>query len=289
MKLLILTVFASIGLAQTATPTKTDCISDVCLGDDLGKIIALKITWLDERSQLQPRTPQTGRSIAKGYEPVMNPQDLREVEKDFRGLTDSEYRLLATSVGVGGVPDEAVEIFVPQTVHIVLLNTTLPILKKTITCSAVPLHGIFKSENGHLTSVLLMSDSGKFTVVKLARQWVLNPPTNANSAQQNQVVNEQLNALYKQIRETYSGTWIQDRYYVPPVSASVRSGDSVAYFNWSDMSHPILTLYAAAFQKLESQGGVYPRGDWRNVAGTYEQTLAKSPGCAVKAPAIKIN
>ena len=156
----MLTIFAVVGLAQTTTTVtfKTECISNVCLGDDLAKLGKLNIAWLAEK----PQPTHAHSKFERTY--PLNPQDLRDVQKGFHGLTDVEYKVLATSVGDPGISDSNIAQFAPTVMHIVLQGTNMALLEKATACNGMPVHGIFKSESGHLTSVLLMSNNGKLAL-----------------------------------------------------------------------------------------------------------------------------
>jgi hypothetical protein len=117
--------------------------------------------------------------------------------------------------------------------------------------------------------------------VRTAREWTLTAPPNASDKQKGEIVIQQLNALFEEIKGTSGNQWSMDRYYVPPHSASASSSDAVAIFDWSDMEHPTLAFYTKSFAPL--------RNSWEKVAESYERQLAHVPGCVVKASAVSIN
>jgi hypothetical protein len=175
--------------------------------------------------------------------------------------------------------------------HVEVNAATLPILRKaTTTCTAMPVHGVFLSESGHYTDLLLLSDNGRLRVVRTTRRWMPNFPSTATDQQKSQIADQQYTELVKQIDDVYGGNWVFDKYYVPPHSASARSDDAVGYFDYRDIVHPVLVFYNATFSKFQRQSAVNGSPiQWSNVTASYERALANTPGCAVKAPALKIN
>jgi hypothetical protein len=280
--------FASVGLAQTV-PFKSLCFSNVCLGDDLTKISALRITsWFSEENQRkQPPTPRSGvvyHQSAPRPRPV-SPANIKMVQKAFLGLTEADYRVLASSVPSGGSLNQDIQLFLPPVLFVELNDATLPLLRKALTCTALPVHGIFKSESGHYTSVLLLSDHGKLRVVKTARKWMPAFQETTTDTQKAQISSQQLNELWKQIIETYGGDWHNNGGTVQrTTNFTAKSDDAVAYFDTRDMAHPVMTLYASAFSQFTKSND-----PWDAVATGYEQTLASTPGCAVSTPSVKIN
>jgi hypothetical protein len=286
MKFVLMTIcLIRIALAQPVDPSKlhapvapvsifkSTCFSDVCLGDDLNKIGGLKITWLSEATR------------NTRYHPL-NPQNVRDAQKAFRGLTDADYKVLAGSIYFSGTSDENINIILPPIVHIEINDATLPILKKATTCTAtLPVHGIFKSESGHYTSVLLLSDNGRLRVVKAARRWMPNFPATATDAQKDQMANQQLGELSQQINDAYGAFWHADGGTVNrTTNFSARSKDAVAYLDTRDMAHPVMTFYTATFAAFAKSDS-----PWDAAIAGYERALANTPGCAVATPTLKIN
>jgi hypothetical protein len=288
----LIAVFAVVGSAQTtAAKPKTECISGVCLGADLKQISTLNIPWLQKQQPLTKLRVAGRGNLQETQRTLQEAQHLREVQNEFRGLTDQEYKVLVASLYVAGGHnvDDIPSMEPPYIRHFIIQAANTPVFEKAVACNGVPLHGVFKSESGHLTGVLLMSDNGKYRVVRLIRQWALNAPANANSAQQNQVMLQQLQELYKQVQENYVGEWNMNRYHVPPDSASANSKNAFAYFDWSDGSHPTLVMYTTAFKNLP---GVLKNPhyiEWKEAGTVYDQMLAHCPACAVKSPTVKIN
>ncbi len=254
---------------------KTTCLSNVCLGDDLAKLAALSLTWLPE-----DKTSST------------DPRNLTELRAAFRGLSEPEYKTLAASTRFGaGVPDRYIRSFVPDpVVHLVLTPAATAPLKRAAACGGMPVHGIFKSESGHYTSVILMPEDGKLKVVKVARRFMLGMPAEATDAQRGQVLQKQLNDLVTQVQTSYGGRWNQDRYFVPPVTMSARDQAAVGYFDWSDSEHPLLTFYSASFARFQGQAN--NAGSpiaWSQVGASYERALANTPQCGLKTSQVKLD
>jgi hypothetical protein len=264
--------------AQTqaeAPQFRNKCFSNVCLGDDLDKVGSLNLVWM-------PESAQAGT----------DPRNLREVRAAFRGLTEGEYKILAAATRFGaGARDKFVSSFIPDpAVHLVLDNATVTALKRSSACSGLPVHGLFKSESGHYTSLVLLPEQGKLKVAKLARRWMLSVPAAATGAQRDQIINQQLNDLVKQVRETYGNSWVKDTYFVQPITMSARDNTAVGYFDWQDSEHPLLTFYSTELARFQGQqGNAGSPISWDRVGTSYEQNLSRSPACSIQASQVKLD
>ena len=272
-------------------PFKSRCFSDVCLGDDLAKLDSLKISWLGSAFALGDRTAPRGNM-------------LQGIAAAFRGLNEADRKTLASALtnsfiyGKGSDYSEYKDLIPGGTFdYIVISADTLIPLNRATPCAVLPVLGVFKSQNGHYTSVLLMPENGKLTVVRIVRRWVLEAPAGASEVQQVQAIRHQLDDLSNQIGETFGGGWQRGAEF-----ESMRvSADTVGYFNINRGAHPKLTLYTrsfAAYQELiyddrfpePDRGGAESPIDWQKVVSFVDKALSAAPGCEVSpAPPVKIN
>jgi hypothetical protein len=267
---------------------KSTCFSNVCLGDDLTKIAGMKIVWLPE---MRPENRRPG-----DWTPPVAPSVLKIVDTAFRGLSDSEKKTVAAAVPGPGAPsaDDAqyFQDFVPMTMHVVLNASVMGILKKATPCGALPIHGIFKSESGHFTSVLLLPTGGRLAVVRVSRRWAFSVP-NGTAEQQNQAISKQLTDLGAQLLDTHGGVWVKDTYYVQPISSSAFSDEAAAYLQWSDPARPHMSFYTRDFAKFQANHSRTPHAEapiaWDHAIETSERTLASEPRCAIQPTSVSIN
>jgi hypothetical protein len=194
---------------------------------------------------------------------------------------------------MGPTGDQDINILLPQTdlTRFEINNITLPILKRATTvCTALPIvFGIFRSESGHYTGVVLAPENGKLKVVKMSRRWMPSFPENATYEQKAQIAAQQLNELKKQIPEVYGGDWNMDAGLDGGGNKdrSVTGDGAVAYFSTKDFTHPALGFYDIAFHQYFVNKA--EKDPWEYVVMGYERALANIPGCAVLKPAFKIN
>jgi len=266
---------------------KSRCFSGVCLGDDAAKLSSLNIGWLGAaRSAQGTRFIQIVDAAYRGLSEVDQVTLAAALTPAFEGFTESpSYRTLVP-MGPGGGSD-----------YIVLNANTVKALSKATLCAVLPALGIFKSESGHYTSVLMLPEDGKLAVVRIERQWILDVPQNASNVQQSQVVSQELKELSNQIGDVYVASWAANDHDNTTVEAI--SEDTVAYFTWSDMTKPKLTFYSRALAAFQRQNRDYDQRfkwgggetgiDWEKLSSFVNGTLSAAAGCEVKPAAVKIN
>lgn len=292
---------------QTA-PFKSRCFSDVCLGDDLAKLSNLKIPWLGSEL-ISAKKLEQGVALGnenRGKEHTRSAKGVRFVQivdASYRGLSEADQVTLASALTppfTGFASDLNYRMLVPSSGfdYIVASAEVLNTMNRATVCAVLPALGVFRSESGYETSVLLVPENGKMAVARIARRWTLNVPGNASNVQQSQAISQQIAELRKQISETYGGHWINQ--------AAV-SDDTVAYYDESDIRHPRLTLYTRSFaayqllydgtfqtkaeQRDQNRGSVEAKIHWGKVSEFMDAHLATMPGCEIKptSGAVSIN
>jgi len=350
---------------STETPPvlKTRCLSSVCIGDDITKTALAKVTWIalpfvkeniDRytsapniiRYQRDPKTGQTVKTPAPKaeYLPSFLTPGLSgssgmkanvAISQSFRGLTENDVIRLALHVGAGGVgPFETTrhQIFNakdPGPDGIAITLESLALLRKaTAVCGTVPLLGMFKSESGYDTTVLMLPENGKYVVVGLHRFFSFQVPNNATPEQRNSLYSNMYRQLVGQLNATFGNYFVaaaKNTYYagapLMAVGTVVSDSEAVAYLNSGEVGEPILSLLKKSFENFDKnrqpRSGIEQRNrsllglsdqvagsgvvhsfqqnqnyyflDWQQVSSAINQQLASVPACGVTVNKVSIN
>ena len=215
MKRLAILVLACLTqvLAEDKTPVtfRSACFSSVCIGDDVDKLI-----------QAQPHWVTTHIKSSDDDKAVIHLRDLTDqrkkyatvIGKAFHDLSASELEALAGNFldsGYVGQPAPYSRLMDSlareRTSFLVADSTVLPILQKATLCGLLPVHGVFSTESGLYTGVLLLPLNGKYTVVQMKRLFDLHIPNEADATTKERITFDQVSDFVKQIDAKYGTHW----------------------------------------------------------------------------------
>jgi hypothetical protein len=196
---------------KTATAFRSTCFSNVCIGDDLDKVIQAQPRWAtahiktsdDDQAVIHLRDLTDVRqryvaTISKSYHDL-NPPDLERLADNF---LDSGYT---------GEPAPYTRLLEPlardKASFLVADAGVLLILKKAALCGSLAVHGVFVSDSGLYTGILMLPVGGKLTVVQMKRLFDLHIPVDASDAEKETVIFERVADLVKQIDAKYGTHW----------------------------------------------------------------------------------
>lgn len=196
---------------KTATTFRSTCFSSVCIGDDLEKLIQAQPHWVtahikssdDDKAVIHLRDMAEERKkyaaiISKAYHDL-SAADLETVAGNF---LDSGYA--GEPVPYSRLMDSLVR---DKTSFIAADSAVLPILRKATLCGFLPVHGVFVSESGLYTGVLILPVNGKYTVVQMKRMFDLHIPNDADETQKERISFDQVTDLVKQIDAKFGTHW----------------------------------------------------------------------------------
>ncbi len=196
---------------KTAVTFRSTCFSNVCIGDDVDKLM-----------QTQPHWVTTHIKSSDDDKAVIHLRDLTDqrkkyaavISKAYRGLSAADLEILAGNFLDGGYAGEPApysrlmdSLVRDKSAFIVADSTVLPILKKASLCGLLPVHGAFISESGLYTGALILPVNGKYTVVQMKRLFDLHIPNDADEAQKERITFDQVTDLVKQIDAKYGTHW----------------------------------------------------------------------------------
>ncbi|MBZ5590889.1 MAG: hypothetical protein LAP39_01535 [Acidobacteriia bacterium] len=289
-----LAILALICLAQTfaedntATTFRSTCFSNVCIGDDLDKVMQAQPHWLtahikssdDDQAVIHLRDltavrKKYGAVISKSYHDL-NAADLAKLSDNFLdgGYTGeaAPYTRLMESLAKEKSP------------FIVADSSVLPILKKATLCGLLPVHGVFVSESGLYTGVLMLPVAGKLTVVQMKRLFDLHIPVDAPDAEKEHIIFDRVADMVKQIDAKYGTHWdTSESGAVQNESRAV--GDDIEASLTLDRNslgrrareiEPLMSLYRRDFENSA----------WQSTKWSLDDSLAATKGCEVKAKAL---
>jgi len=196
---------------KTATTFRSTCFSSVCIGDDLEKLIQAQPHWVtahikssdDDKAVIHLRDMAEERKkyaaiIGKAYHDL-SAADLETVAGNF---LDSGYA--GEPVPYSRLMDSLVR---DKTSFIAAYSAVFPILRKATLCGLLPVHGVFVSESGLYTGVLILPVNGKYTVVQMKRLFDLHIPNDADETQKERITFDQVTDLVKQIDAKFGTHW----------------------------------------------------------------------------------
>jgi hypothetical protein len=196
---------------KTAVTFRSTCFSNVCIGDDIDKLIQAQPHWVsthikssdDDKAVIQIRDLTGERkkyaaAIGKAYHDL-SAADLETLAGNY---LDSGYA--GEPAPYSRLMDSLVK---DKASFLVADSTVLPILKKATLCGLLPVHGVFVSESGLYTGALILPVNGKYTVVQMKRLFDLHIPNDADEAQKERITFEQVTDLVKQIDAKFGTHW----------------------------------------------------------------------------------
>ena len=264
--ILVLVCFAHVFAEdKTAITFRSTCFSNVCIGDDIDKLIQAEPHWLnahikssdDDKAVIHLRDLTDQR---KKYEAV--------ISKVYHDLTAADLEALAGNFldnGYAGEPapySHLMDSLVREKASFIVADTTvLPILRKATLCGFLPVHGVFVSESGLYTGALMLPVNGKYTVVQMKRLFDLHIPNDADEAQKERITFNQVTDFVKQIDAKYGTHWDTSE------SGAIQNdskamGDDIGAILTLDQSvrgrqrrhiEPIMTIFRRDFDSLVLQ------------------------------------
>jgi len=279
--LVILTqVFAE---EKTAVSFRSTCFSNVCIGDDVDKLIQAQPHWVtshikssdDDKAVIHLRDLTDQR---KKYAAV--------IAKAYHDLSAADLEILAANFVDGGYAGEPApysrlmdSLVRDRSAFIAADSTVLPILKKASLCGLLPIHGVFISESGLYTGALILPVNGKYTVVQMKRLFDLHIPNEADESQKERITFDQVTDLVKQIDAKYGTHWDTSESGAIQNESKAMGDDTGATLTLDRSSggrqqrqiEPLMTIF---------------RRDFDNLAG---QSLTASQSCEAKKRAVVID
>jgi len=275
---------------KTATTFKSTCFSNVCIGDDLEKVIEAQPHWVTAHIK------SSGDDQA-----VIHLRDLTDVRKKYAAVISKSYHdLSAADLGRlaenfvdGGYTGEPMpytrlmdSLAKSRSPFIVADATVLPILKSTTLCGLLPVHGVFLSESGLYTGVLMLPVDSKLTVVQMKRLFDLHIPVDAAEANKEQITFDRVADLVKQIDAKYGTHWDtsesgsvqnESRAATDDIEASLSLDRNPLGRRERDIE-PLMSLSRRDFENSA----------WQSMKWSLDDSLAAAKGCEVKAKAVVI-
>jgi hypothetical protein len=275
------------GEDKTATTFRSTCFSNVCIGDDLDKVIQAQPHWVT--AHIKSSGDDQG---------VIHLRDLTDVRKKYTAVISRSYHDLSAADlgkladnfldgGYAGEPAPYTRLMESlaknRSPFLVADSTVLPILKHATLCGLLPVHGVFLSESGLYTGVLMLPVDSKLTVVQMKRLFDLHIPVNAAEADKEQIIFGRVADLVKQIDAKYGTHWDTSE------SGSVQNeskavGDDIEASLALDRNplgrrerdiEPLMSLSRRDFENSA----------WQSMKWSLDDSLAAAKGCEVKAKA----
>jgi hypothetical protein len=245
---------------KTATTFRSTCFSSVCIGDDLEKLIQAQPHWV------------TTHIKSSDDKAVIHLRDMAEERKKYAAVIGNAYHDLSAAdletvagnfldSGYAGEPvpysrlmDSLVR---DKTSFIVADSIVLPILRKTTLCGLLQVHGVFVSESGLYTGVLILPVNGKYTVVQMKRLFDLHIPNDADETQKERITFDQVTDLVKQIDAKFGTHWDTSESGAIQNESKAMGDDIEAILTLDQSSRgrqrriePVMTLFRRDFNNL---------------------------------------
>jgi hypothetical protein len=251
---------------KTAVTFRSTCFSNVCIGDDIDKLIQAQPHWL---------TAHLKSSDDKGVVHLRDLADQRKkyatvIGKAYHDLSAADLETLAGNFldsGYAGEPapysrlmDSLVR---DRASFLVADSTVLPILQKATLCGLLAVHGVFISESGLYTGALLLPVNGKYTVVQMKRLFDLHIPNDADEMQKERITFDQVSDFVKQIDAKYGTHWDTSESGAIQNESKAMGDDIGATLTLDQRARgrqrriePMMTIFRRDFDNLVWQGPV---------------------------------
>ena len=252
---------------KTAVTFRSTCFSNVCIGDDLDKLIQAQPHWVTAHIKSSDED--------KGVVHLRDLTDQRKkyamaIGKAYHDLSAADLETLAGNYldsGYAGEPapySRLMDALVRDRASFLVVDSiVLPILQKATLCGLLPLHGVFVSESGLYTGVLLVPVNGKYAVVQMKRLFDLHIPNDADEAQKERITFDQVTDFVKQIDAKYGTHWdTSDSGAIQNESKAMGDeiGATLTLDQQSRARHrriePMMTIFRRDFDNLVWQGPV---------------------------------
>lgn len=252
---------------KTAVTFRSTCFSNVCIGDDIDKLIQAQPHWLTAHLKSSDED--------KGVVHLRDVADQRKkyataIGKAYHDLSAADLEILAGNFLDGGYAGEPApysrlmdSLVRDRASFLVADSTVLPILQKATPCGLLPVHGVFVSESGLFTGALLLPVNGKFTVVQMKRLFDLHIPNDADEAQKERITFDQVTDFVKQIDAKYGTHWDTSESGAIQNESKAMGDDIGATLTLDQQSRarhrriePMMTIFRRDFDNLVWQGPV---------------------------------
>src|SRR5579863_549493 len=277
--------------AESKTTFLSTCFSNVCIGDDIDKVIESQQQWVtlhlivhdkDQARQEDQRVfhlPETSQFLKKHADVLSTAfQNLSKEDLEALGsmFFDVSYTAKPTPYG------RLIDLMLKERVSFLVVDSAvLSILSKVPVCGALPVHGVFVSESGLYTSVLMMPVNGKLTVVQMRRLFNLHIPDDVTEAQRDHTLFDQVATLAKQIDTKYGTQWATSESGTVLNQNRAESDTIAAYLRFHEVwrgghkdVEPVMTLCHRDFDTATLQRSKQ----------FVDEALAASKTCEVKTP-----
>jgi hypothetical protein len=252
---------------KTAVTFHSTCFSNVCIGDDIDKLIQAQPHWLTAHLKSSDED--------KGVVHLRDLADQRKkyamaIGKAYHDLSAADLETLAGNFldsGYAGEPAPYSRLMDSlardRASFLVADSTALPILQKATLCGPLPVHGVFVSESGLYTGVLLVPVNGNYTVVQMKRLFDLHIPNDADEAQKERITFDQVTDFVKQIDAKYGTHWDTSESGAIQNESKAMGDDIGATLTLDQRSRgrqrriePLMTIFRRDFDNLVWQGPV---------------------------------
>ena len=262
-------VFLTQVFAEDKTPVtfRSTCFSNVCIGDDLDKLIQAQPHWITAHIKSSDED--------KGVVHLRDLADQRKkyttiIGKAYHDLSAADLETLAGNFLDGGYAGERApysrlmdSLVRERASFLVADSAVLPILQKAALCGLLPVHGVFVSESGLYTGALLLPVNGKYTVVQMKRLFDLHIPNDADEAQKERITFDQVSDFVKQIDAKYGTHWDTSESGAIQNESKAIGDDVGATLTLDQQSRarqrriePMMTIFRRDFDNLVWQGPV---------------------------------
>lgn len=275
---------------KTATTFRNSCFSNVCIGDDLQKLMEAQPHWMtahiqrpdDDKTVIHLRD-ETGvrkkyvSAISQSYHDL-SPGDLDKLAENYLDSGYTGERAPYTRLMESLARDKASFLVADQSV--------LSILQRATLCGPLPVHGVFVSESGLYTGVLMLPVAGKLAVVQLKRIFDLHIPVDTTEISREQIIFDRVADMVKQIDAKYGTHWDTSQSGSVPNESRALGDEMEASLTLDRNSRgrrqreiePMMTLSRRDFDTAS----------WQSVQGSAADGVAGANGCEVKAKAVVI-
>jgi len=276
--------------AESKTAFLSTCFSNICVGDDIERLMEAEPKWVTKHI----KATDEGKSI-------IHLRDVSQLRKkyaaaigaSYHNLTDADLDRLSENFleyGYSGAPTSYKRLMESLTrervSYIAADSTALQMLSKASICGFLPVHGVFSSESGLYSGVLLVPVDGKLTVVQLQRIFDLHIPDEVTGAQKGKLTFEQVTAFVKQIDAKYGTQWdTSGKGSIPGKNRAAGEGivanltlDEIPMSNQKWLLQPMMTLTSESYENTS----------WQNLKPAVDGSLVSTRSCGVNIRAVAI-